>query len=64
MEVPALCNVCNAIAKPAYRCMMCGMTVCTDCFDVSARMCILCATKFGRRKDIRSVNTKSLKAKR
>ena len=58
MEVPALCHVCNAIARPAYRCGMCSMTVCSDCFDLQAKMCVLCATKFGRRKDIRSISPK------
>ena len=64
MEVPALCHVCNAIARPVYKCAMCGMTVCNDCFDPQARMCILCSQKFGPRKDIRSIMHKSLKAKR
>jgi hypothetical protein len=52
MEVPALCSVCNAVARPAYRCVMCGMTVCTDCFDRATGMCSLCSMKFGRRRKI------------
>jgi hypothetical protein len=42
--------MCGAVAKPAYTCRMCGMTVCTDCFDVQAGLCIVCAKKFGPRK--------------
>jgi len=52
MEVPAICHVCSAIAKPAYTCSMCGMIVCADCFDMQVRMCILCSQKFGRRKKV------------
>ena len=52
MEVPALCSVCNAIARPAYRCAICGMSVCADCFNSQAGMCVLCSQKFGRRKKL------------
>ncbi|MEM7815500.1 MAG: orotate phosphoribosyltransferase [Candidatus Aenigmatarchaeota archaeon] len=50
MQVPALCHLCNAIAKPAYTCKMCGMIVCSDCFNVQTGMCIICSQKFGRRR--------------
>lgn len=52
MVVPALCGVCSAVARPAYTCRMCGMTVCADCFNVQVGMCILCSQKFGRRKKL------------
>jgi len=52
MQVPALCFVCGAVASPAYTCSMCGMIVCADCFDMQSKMCVLCATKFGRRKKV------------
>ncbi len=52
MEVPALCQVCNAVARPAFRCGMCAMTVCSDCFDRNSGMCVLCTMKFGRRRKV------------
>ncbi len=49
MEVPALCTVCNKVARPAYTCRMCGQIVCAACFDVQSGTCELCTMKFGRR---------------
>ncbi len=49
MEVPALCNNCRAVARPAYTCRMCGSIVCSACFDVQSGTCDMCSIKFGRR---------------
>jgi hypothetical protein len=54
MQVPALCTVCGAVAKPAYTCRMCGTVVCAACFDMQTGTCDICAIKFKRR-DIHKV---------
>jgi hypothetical protein len=49
MQVPSLCSVCSAVARPAYTCRMCGLIVCAACFDKQSGTCELCSMKFGRR---------------
>jgi hypothetical protein len=45
MQLSGICAVCGSVANPAFSCSMCGLIICSKCFDKDRKVCKFCTRR-------------------